>query len=169
MLAKKKKTTVQNILLAALVTTTYACEKHSPLPESYEYKYVGADTGRVITFDTGKREVSNGHRVFGFEFCDKPSFRICFYGEFTLAIPKGELKKGDAWQIAGSKFSVMTVNPSKEEVNYVITNYEDSGEKMYIFFNQTNGIWGLKLEEGEMFKLTDTCGLGCSKGVKRKG
>ena len=132
--SKKEMTWVRNVLFVVLVTTANACEWRRSFPESYEYKYVGIETGRVISFDTSKKNVDNGHRVFGFEFCDKPSFRVCIYGEITLAIPKGELKRGDTWQIAGSKFSVASVSSSKEEVNYVIAaNFDNAGEKMDIF------------------------------------
>ena len=84
------------------------------------------------------------------------------YGEITLAVPKGELRRGDTWQIAGSKFSVASVSPSGEGMDYVIAaDVDNATEKLNIFFSQRSGIWGLKFGGGEMYRVEGSCGLGC--------
>lgn len=154
----------RNFLLAVVVAVLAACEKNGLELKKHEYKYLGLDSGRVITFNLAKKDVDNGHRIFAIELCDMPSFRLCLSGEITLAIPKGELKAGNTWQLAGSKFSVASIETNNKSTNYIIVAESSAGEKMKIYFNEANGIWGLQLlEDGEMYKLVDSCGLGCSQ------
>ncbi len=160
---QRKKRWVLNILVAVLVTMTNACEKNSPMPEKYEYKYIGVNTGRVVTFDFVGKRVDNGHNAYSFEFCDTPSFLVCIYGEITLAIPKGVLKVGSSWDVAGVKFTVTDISSSGENVNYVIVSEPPSESKVSIFFNEFNGVWGLKFDDWEMYKSSNSCGLGCRK------
>jgi hypothetical protein len=150
------------VLSLLFVLITSACGKSDPVLEKSVYKYVGPDSRRVVTFDLRKKEVDNGHRVFTIKSCDQHSFRVCLYGETTLAIPNGQLKKGDTWEVAGSKFLVASID-SNERAEYLIVSEPPSGEKLNIFFNETSGIWGLKLSgEQEIYKSADPCGLGCS-------
>jgi hypothetical protein len=90
------------------------------------------------------------------------------YGDLTLAIPKGELKRGDTWEMAGSKFSVVSVSLSGEETDYVIAaDVDNATEKLNIYFNQRRGIWGMKFGGGEMYRVEGSCGLGCLRNNPR--
>lgn len=148
-----------NLLFVALVLMTSGCGNSTR--EIHEYKYIGQDSGRVLTFDVVDKEVDNGHRIYGFEFCQDSSYHVCLYGEFTIAVAKGGLNIGREWKVAGSKFSVVKIDQAPGTIyNYTILA-ESSRGSMEIFFNEINGIWGLRLVGGEMFKSEGFCGLGC--------
>ncbi len=152
----------REVLLPIVVAMACACNPN--IEKKYEYRYVGQDSGRVISFDLRDKEVDDGHRLFGLELCETGSYRICIYGEFTLAVPSGALEVGDEWQVAGSHFSVVAIESGLDGAGktYVIQS-ESEGPKLEIFYSQDNGIWGMKLVDGELFKSKTRCGLGCAE------
>lgn len=153
------------IFLVAISLVVGACVDNPGALEKRQYKYLGENTGRVVTFDGTKKLVDNGHRIYAFKECDARSFRVCLYGEITLAIPENELKVGDTWEVGGSRFSVESIDANSSPSNtksYSILIEPPGGDKMNVFFSAANGIWGLKLDNrGELFKSVEPCGLGC--------
>lgn len=148
-----------HILFVLLILIIISCERGNVLHEKYEY--VGTSTGRIITFDYVKKKIDNGHKVYSFESCDSPSFFVCLYGDTTLAVPKIDLVVGAKWVVAGTKFKVTEIIITENIKNYVIVSESPIGEKLNIFFNDINGIWGIKLNDWEMYELLEPCGLGC--------
>lgn len=148
------------VALIVLSVITAACGNSSIA--RHEYVYIGRDSGRVVTFDMLEKKVDNGHRVFGFEICKAKSYRVCLYGDITLAVPKGHLEVGDEWRVADADFSVIEAELEKdtEIINYTVRT-ESYGDEIYLFFNEVNGVWGMRMDGDEVYESVGHCGLGC--------
>jgi hypothetical protein len=88
----------------------------------------------------------------------------------VLVIRSGTLKEGDVWQFAGVKFSIVHGQKKGTNFTYTVLAQPPTGPRMKLFFDESNGIWGIQLaQDGELFLAENNCGLGCSrKGATMK-